>query len=218
MYLLGDSISLVLSLGALIYLVTTLIKEKKGIFFQMIACAIGCHALCYLYDVCEILTTGTLSEGFSISYLGAIGCYLFLLSASYDCMDGIIDDGSPAMAKSRKLARIAPTVAVALFVLNFFADVPFETKHCYFFVRITATACSYYNLKHAIVPDMGFGFIKAIRPFNVAALAFNTLNLLHFTAWNFADWPVITLTGTLVGVSSVIMAVTAKRGVKRWTI
>ena len=184
----------------------------------MIACAIGCHVLCSLYDVCEILTTGTLSEGFSISYLGAIGCYLFLLSANYGCMDGIIDDGTPAMSKSRRLARIAPLFTIALFILNFFADVPLSTKQFYFFVWIPATLCAYYNLKHAIAPDMGFGFIRAIRPFNVAALAFNMINLVHFTAWNFADWPVITATGTLVGLASIAMAVTAKRGVKRWTI
>ena len=218
MYLLGDLIALVLGLGALIYLIITLIKEKKGIYFQMIACAIGCNVLCYLYDVCEILTTKTLSEGFSVSYLGVIGCYLFLLSANYGCMDGIIDDGTPAMLKSRRLAWIAPIVAIALYVVNFFADVPFETKKYYFFVWIPAAICSYYNLKHAIAPDLDFGFIKAIRPFNIAALAFNMLNLLHFTVWNYFDWPIITLTGTLVGIATIIMAVTAKRGVKRWTI
>ena len=218
MYLLGDSITLTLGLIALSYLIIALIKEKKGIYFQMIACAIGCHVLCSLYDVCEILTTGTLSEGFSISYLGAIGCYLFLLSANYGCMDGIIDDGTPAMKKSRALAWIAPSVAAALFMVNFFADIPFETKKYYFFVWIPAATCSYYNLKHALAPDMGFGFIKAIRPFNVAALAFNMLNLLHFTAWNYFDWPMLTVSGTLVGISSIIMAVMAKRGVKRWTI
>ena len=218
MYLLGDLISLSLGLIALIYLIITLIKEKKGIYFQMIACAIGCHVLSYLYDVCEILTTGTLSEGFSIGYLGVIGCYLFLLSANYGCMDGIIDDGTPLMNKSRKVAWIAPLVAVALFIVNFFADVPLDTKQFYFFVWIPAATCSYYNLKHTIAPDMGFGFIKAIRPFNIAALTFNMLNLLHFTAWNYFDWPVLTITGTLVGISSIIMAVMAKRGVKRWTI
>ena len=184
----------------------------------MIACAIGCHVLSYLYDVCEILTTGTLSEGFSIGYLGVIGCYLFLLSANYGCMDGIIDDGTPVMNKSRKLAWIAPAMAVALFVVNFFADIPTATKNCYFFVWIPAAVCSYYNLKHTVVPDMDFGFIKAIRPFNIVALIFIMLNLLHYTAWNYAEWPVLTITGTLVGISSVVMAIMAKRGVKRWTI
>ena len=187
MYLIGDLISLLLGLIALIYLIITLIKEKKGIYFQMIACAIG-------------------------------GCYLFLLSANYGCMDGIIDDGTPLMNKSRKVAWIAPLIAVALFIVNFFADVPLDTKQFYFFVWIPAATCSYYNLKHTIAPDMGFGFIKAIRPFNIAALTFNMLNLLHFTAWNYFDWPVLTITGTLVGISSIIMAVMAKRGVKRWTI
>ena len=184
----------------------------------MIACAIGCHVLSYLYDICELLTTGTLSEGFNIGYLGVIGCYLFLLSAGYSCMDGIIDDGTPIMNKSRKLAWIAPAVAIALFVVNFFADIPIDTKNCYFFIWIPAATSSYYNLKHTIVPDMDFGFIKAIRPFNIAALAFTMLNLLHYTAWNYADWPILIITGTLVGISSVVMAIMAKRGVKRWTI
>ena len=106
MYLLGDLIALTSGLIGLIYLVISLIKEKKGIYFQMIACAIGCFVLSYLYDVCEILTAGTLSEGFSVGYLGVIGCYLFLLSADYGCMDGIIDDGTSIMNKSRNKSRI----------------------------------------------------------------------------------------------------------------
>ena len=218
MYLLGDFITLALGLIALIYLIITLIKENKGVYFQTIACAIACHVLSYLYDVCEILTTGTLSEGFTIGYLGVIGCYLFLLTANYGCMDGIIDDGTPIMKKSKKLAWFAPITATALLVLNFFADIPLETKQYYFFVWIPATISSYYNLKHAIAPDMGFGFIKAIRPFNLAALAFTMLNLLHFTAWNYAGWQILTITGTLAGISSLVMATMAKRGVKRWTI
>ena len=184
----------------------------------MIACAIGCNVLGSLYDVCEILTTKTLSEGFSVSYLGGIGCYLFLLSANYGCMDGIIDDGTPAMVKSRRLAWIAPIAATALYVVNFFAEIPFETKKYYFFLWIPAVISSYYNLKHALAPDMGFGFIKAIRPFNLAAIAFNLLNLLHFTVWNYFEWQAITVSGTLAGIATVIMAVMAKRGVKRWTI
>ena len=184
----------------------------------MIACAVGCHVLSFLYDVCELLTTGTLSDGFTIGYLGIIGCYLFMLCANYGCMDGIIDDRTPAMQKSRKIAWIAPILATALFAINFFADVPIETKRCYFFVWIPAAVSSYYNLKHAIAPDMGFGFIKAIRPFNIVSLVFTMLNLLHLTAWNFTEWPITIITGTLFGVSSLVLVITAKRGVKRWTI
>ena len=218
MNLLGDLIVLIFGIISLAYLIIALIKEKKGLYFLMIACAVGCHVLGYLYDVCELITTGTLSEGFTIGYLGVIGCYLFLLSANYGCMDGIIDDGTPIMTKSRRIAWIAPVVALLLFVVNFFAEVPFETKRCYFFVWIPAGINLYYHLKHTLVPDMGFGFIKAIRPFNISALIFTILNLIHLTAWNYSEWYLTTVTGILFGISSLVMVVMAKRGVKRWTL
>ena len=46
---------------------------------------------------------------------------------------------------------------------------------------------TYFNLKHAIIPDLDFGFIKAIKPYNFFVLALSFSELFCLTAWNYFD-------------------------------
>lgn len=214
----GDAITFLSALGALIYGLRWMIRKKAALYFQMIIGAVGCHILGYLFDLCELFVNGALSEGFTIGYLGTIGCFLSLLTANFGCVDGMLDDRSPAMRKSRYLALLAPVTLVLLLVPNLLGDVPMETKISYVFVWVPAIFSAYFNLKHALIPDMGFGFVKAIRPFNVSALIFTVLQLLHLTLWNFFDWIPLMISGIVLGVACWIMVVMAKRGVERWVL
>ena len=54
---------------------------------------------------------------------------------------------------------------------NYFADSPYYTKLSYAFIWIPAIISVYFSLKHAIIPDLDFGFIKAIRERLEAKLA-----------------------------------------------
>jgi hypothetical protein len=98
------------------------------------------------------------------------------------------------------------------------AAVPIMTKVVYSMLWIPAIFSSYFNLKHTIIPDMGFGFVKAIRPFNIAALAFTFLQLIHLTVWNFCGWVPLMITGIIFGASCIVMVVTASKGVAKWVI
>jgi hypothetical protein len=133
-------------------------------------------------------------------------------------MDGIIDDGTPKMKRCRYIALIAPVLAVILWVINMFANVPVSTKVMYSILWIPATCCLYFNLKHAIIPDMGFGFVKAIRPFNLVAFFFSFLQLIHLTLWNYCDWIPLLISGILFGSSCIVMIVMADKGVKKWVL
>ena len=77
---------------------------------------------------------------------------------------------------------------------------------------------SYYNFKHSIMSDMCYGFVKAIRPFNVAALSFTFLQLIHLTLWNYCDWIPLLISGIVFGASCVVMIVMADKGVKKWIL
>ena len=105
-----------------------------------------------------------------------------------------------------------------LWIPNMFADVPTITKVVYSILWIPAGMSLYFNLKHAIVPDMGFGFVKAIRPFNIAALSFSFLQLIHLTLWNYCDWIPLLVSGTMFGATCILMVVMADRGVKKWIL
>ena len=214
----GDGVVVLLSAVALIHGVRMTIARKLPLYFQLSMAAVACLLLGYIFDVCDYLVNRLLNEGYMIGYLGSIGSFLFLLTGSIGYMDGIIDDGSPPMKKCRYIALIGPAVAMVLWVPNLLADVPVATKVVYTLLWIPAMCSSYFNLKHAIIPDMGFGFVKAIRPFNIAAVSFTFLQLIHLTLWNFCDWIPLLLSGVVFGSSSIVMIVMADRGVKRWVL
>jgi hypothetical protein len=215
---LGDGIVVLLAAVALIYGFYVLISKKLPLYFQLSLATVACLLLGYTFDICDYIINGIVEDEYVIGYLGSIGSFLFLLTASIGYMDGIIDDGSPQIKKCRYIALIAPALAAALWVLNMFSDAVVETKIVYSILWIPAMFSSYYNLKHAIVPDMGFGFVKAIRPFNMAALAFTFFQLIHLTLWNYCGWIPLLISGIVFGSSCIVMIVMADKGVKRWRL
>ena len=215
---LGDGVVVIMCAVALIYGACVMMLRKLPLYFKLSICAVGCLMLGYIFDICDYIVNGMVGEEYIIGYLGSTGSFLFLLTASVGYMDGIMDDGSPKIKKSRYIALIAPIIVVALWIPNMFADVPTLTKTAYSILWIPAMFSSYFNLKHAIIPDMGFGFVKAIRPFNIAALSFTFLQLIHLTIWNFCGWIPLLISGIVFGFSCIIMVVMADRGVKGWIL
>ena len=49
-------------------------------------------------------------------------------------------------------------------------------------VWIPAIFAVYFNLKHAFIPDLDFGFVKAIMPYNVWVLCLGFAELICLTA------------------------------------
>ena len=215
---LGDGVVILMSVAAFIYGIKMIISKKPPLYFQLIVCSVACYVLGYLFDVCEYFVTGVLSGGYLIGYLGTIGCFLFLLTAGFGYMDGIMDDRTANMKNCRYIAIAAPVICLMLLVPNLLAEIPIITKIAYLLLWIPAVFSSYFNLKHAIIPDLGFGFVVAIRPFNIAALSFTFLQLIHLTLWNFCGWGVLLISGILLGSSCVVMMVMADRGVKKWAL
>lgn len=215
---LGDGAVVLLSIVALIYGFYMTLSRKLPLYFQLSMAAVACLLLGYLFDICEYLVNSFIEEEYLIGYLGSIGSFLFLLTASVGYMDGIMDDGSSEIKKCRYIALIAPAAAFLLWIPNMFAAVPNVTKIVYSILWIPAMFSTYFNLKHAIIPDMGFGFVKAIRPFNIAALAFAFLQLIHLTLWNFCGWIPLLISGIVFGSSSIVMVVMADKGVKEWAL
>ena len=214
----GDGIVALLATVALVYGLYIAITRKLPLYFQLSVATVACLLLGYIFDICYYIIHGLSEEGYMIGYLGSIGSFLFLLTASVGYMDGIIDDGTPKMKKCRYIALIGPVIAILLWVPNMYADVPTITKVVYSILWVTAIFSSYFNLKHAIIPDMGFGFVRAIRPFNIAALAFTFLQLTHLTLWNYCDWIPLMISGIVFGSSCIFMIITADRGVKKWVL
>jgi hypothetical protein len=194
-------------------------KRGKPLFLQSITMAMGCHSLGTIYHLCLMLTNQTVLDGFTPAYLGRIGFFLFFIAASYGQMDKIIDDGSPAIRPSRYIAVIAPICAALLYLPNAgVSAVTTATKVSLLLVWLPALVSVYYNLKHAIIPDCDFGFIKAIKPYNFLAVALGFVELLRLTAWNFLSNALLVITAVLFTVLCAAMMFAAKKGAEQWTI
>jgi hypothetical protein len=166
-----------------------------------------------------MLTNQTVRDGFTPAYLGRIGFFLFFVAASYGQMDKIIDDGSPAIRPSRYIVLIAPICAALLYLPNAGGSaVTTATKVSLLLVWLPALVSVYYNLKHAIIPDCDFGFIKAIKPYNFLAVALGFVELLRLTAWNFLSNALLVITAVLFAVLGAAMMFAAKKGAEQWTI
>ena len=181
--------------------------------------AMASHALGSVYHLCQTLTTDEMVEGFTPAYLGRIGFFLFILTASYGQLDRIVDDGSPGMRKSRIIALLAPVLALLIYIPNALPeDIAVSTKVVYALVWLPAMISVYFNLKHAIIPDLDFGFIKAIKPYNLLVLLLSFSELLCLTAWDYYYPVLLAVSSVVFGALCICTMGLARRGVKKWTI
>ena len=215
----AELVPLCATLFAFIYGIKNFFKKGKPLFLQSITMAMGSHALGSIYHVCQTLTTDTVLEGFTPAYLGRIGFFLFFIAASYGQMDRIVDDGSKKLRPARYLAMLAPLGAILLYLPNgLMKDLPTATKIAVLLVWLPAIFSVYYNLKHAILPDFDFGFIKAIKPYNILAVCLGFAELLCLTAWDYLYNIPLVITSLIFAGLCVALMFVAKKGAARWTL
>jgi hypothetical protein len=215
----AELVPLFATLFSFIYGINKFFKKGKPLFLQSITMAMGCHALGSIYHVCQMLTNEKVLEGFTPAYLGRIGFFLFFIAASYGQMDRIVDDGSKKMRPSRYIALLAPLAAILLYIPNAtMEDLPTPTKVAVLFVWLPAMVSVYYNLKHSIIPDCDFGFVKAIKPYNILATCVGFAELLCLTAWNYFYTTQLVICSVLFAMLCMVMMLVAKKGAEKWTI
>ena len=215
----AELVPLFATLFSFIYGVSKFFKKGKPLFLQSITMAMGSHALGGIYRVCQTLTTETALEGFTPAYLGKIGFFLFFIAASYGQMDRIVDDGSKKIRPTRFISLIAPLCVLLLYLPSaLMEDLTTATKVACLLVWLPAVFSVYYNLKHAIIPNLDFGFIKAIKPYNILAVCLGFAELLCLTAWNYLYNIQLVITSVVFAVLCVALIFAAKKGAEKWTL
>ena len=215
----AELVPLFATLSSFIYGLNNFFKKGKPLFLQSITMAMGCHALGSIYHLCQTLTIETVLEGFTPAYLGRIGFFLFLIAASYGQMDRIVDDGSKKFRPARYIALLAPLCAILLYLPSgLMEELPVVTKIAVLLVWLPAMVSVYYNLKHSIIPDFDFGFIKAIKPYNILATCLGFAEMLCLTAWDFLYSAPLVITSFIFAGLCIAMMVAAKKGAEKWTI
>jgi hypothetical protein len=207
------------TLLSFIYGLQRFFKKGKPLFLQSITMAMGTHTLAGIYRVCQMLTTGSVGDGFNPAYLGRIGFFLFFIAASYGQMDRIVDDGAKNLRPARIIALTAPLGAILLYLpTGLMKDLPTTTKISVLLVWLPAIFSLYYNLKHSIIPNLDFGFIKAIKPYNILAVCLGFSELLWLTAWNYLYNTQLVITSVIFAGLCVALIIAAKKGAEKWKI
>lgn len=218
----AEVLPFIATLSAFIYGVKNFFKKGKALYLQIVTMSMGCYAMGSFYHICQALTSDVVSEGFTAAYLGQMGFFLFLFTANFGQMDSLLDDKSSALKKYRIIALAAPLLVALTFIPSAIAYMPLSTKISSALVWLCAMFSSYFNFKHSIISDMGFGFVKAIRPYNISALILTFVELLLLTAWNYYDIPygylIIALLSIVLSILSFVTMIQLKKGVEAWTI
>ena len=218
----AEIVPLIATIATFIYGVKKFFKKGKAYYLQIVTMAFGCYAMGSFYHLCQSLTTDDVADGFTAAYLGRIGFLLFLFTANYGQMDGLLDDRTPAMKKYRFIALVAPVIVALLYVPCALTEMPVSTKVSVGLVWLVAIFSTYYNFKHAIISDMCYGFVKAIRPYNVCALVLTFLELILQMLWANYDiafsFVLIAIGSIAFSVMSFVTIIMLKRGVEAWKI
>ena len=217
----ADIVPFLASLGTFIYGVKNFFKKGKAYYLQIVTMAFGCYAMGSFYYLCQSITAEEVPEGFTAAYLGRIGFFLFIFTANFGQMDGLLDDRTQAFKRFRYIALIAPIAAALLYVPCVLSDMIISTKISLFFMWIPAMCSSYYNFKHAVISDLGYGFAKAIRPYNICALILTFTELVLHILWansSACGFVIIAFVSAIFSVMCAVTMVALKRGVEAWKI
>ena len=220
-FFVADIVPFLASLGTFIYGVKHFFKKGKAYYLQIVTMAFGCYAIGSFYYLCQSITAEEVPEGFTAAYLGRIGFFLFLFTANFGQMDGLLDDRTSAFKKFRYIALIAPITASLLYIPCALTDMTISTKISLVFMWFAAMCSSYYNFKHAVISDLGYGFAKAIRPYNICALILIFTELILHILWANSEscgFVIIAVVSVIFSIMCAVTLVVLKRGVEAWKI
>ena len=220
-FFVADIVPFLASLGTFIYGVKHFFKKGKAYYLQIVTMAFGCYAMGSFYHLCQSITTEEVVDGFTAAYLGRIGFFLFLFTANFGQMDGLLDDRTSAFKKFRYIALIAPITAALLYIPCALTDMTISTKISLVFMWFAAMCSSNYNFKHAVISDLGYGFAKAIRPYNICALILIFTELILHILWANSEscgFVIIAVVSVIFSIMCAVTLVVLKRGVEAWKV
>ena len=208
-----------ITLAAFLYGVYFFFVRDTAQYCKILACAAGCRAISDIFTVIYGICFRGEATGVGVAVLGYFGSYLFLFSANYGQFDKLVDDGSKELKKYALFALAAPiafTVCAVPLILQTAKSGP-TAAVTGIAVFVPAIAASYYNLKHLLLPDMGFGFLRGMRVSNACALLLYAVDLARDYG-RIADLPAADIISPLSGVCFAVLIAAAKRGYEKWWI
>ena len=217
LYLIANGVVFVCALLGFLYGGIKFFRPRKALYAQMITLSLGCIAFGRLFNIVRLLTGGSLTNSVQLGFLGMIGSLMFFFSSNFGTVDSLLDDRSKAFSKYRMIALAAPAAAVVLYAALFLlGDVPLLWKILGAVLTVFVMPASYFNLKHLIFPDVDFGVVKCLRPYNLLALIYAVTVFAECYAMS-RDMEIMVLICCIVtGVITAAMMPLIVRGIEKW--
>ncbi len=193
-------------------------RKKAAFFNQLVVSALGCMMLGRIYELVFWLTAGNLPEGFDLSVLGDVGCFLFLLSASFGQMDGLVDGREKKDVKYRLIPLAAPALILAAGVFLYLHKNDISVIFSDLIIFAVTMVSSYYNLKHLIFPDVDFGILKSIRGYNALTLGGTLSFVLLCVGEEIGNLTLFGIGALLTGLWAFAVIPVLKGGSRKWTL
>ena len=215
--MIANIIGFVCALFGFIYGGIRFFRPRQALYAQMITLALGCGAFGRLFYIVRLLTSGYITGSVQLGFFGIVGSFMFFFSSNFGTLDSLLDDRSKEFRKYRLIAFIAPAVFVGMYILFFLtAEISTMWKILGAVLTFFVIQSSYFNLKHLIFPDVDFGVVKCLRPYNLLVLIYSLSVYVECIALS-RDNPVLTLICCIVtGIVSVAMMPLIVRGLKKW--
>ena len=217
-YLISNVFVCACAMISFIYGTMQFFKPKKAVYAQMIVLGVGCIAFGRMYQVVRLLTGGEIISAFQLGTLGSIGSLMFFFSANFGTIDSLADDRSKQYIKYRLLAFAAPLGALALYLaFILFSDVSNLWKMIGAAMTFFIMQTTYFNLKHLIFPDVEYGVINCLKPYNALVLLYSLFCIADIIAITRESEIAVIVVSAEIGVTVLLIVPMLARGVKKWT-
>ncbi len=216
-YLIANIFALVFAMVGFIWGGVLFLRPKKALYAQMITLALGCIAFGRLFNIIRLLTEGTITKDFQLGFLGMAGSLMFFISSNYGSIDSLIDDGSKKFRQYRLISSLAPVIFIALYIAFFpFSKIPLLWKILGGLLTLFLVFSSYFHLKHLVFPEVDYGIVKFLRPFNMMALLYDLALMMECMAMSRERMTMMIYFTVLTGVFILFLMPMLVMGVKRW--
>ena len=202
--------------AGLVYGLSVMFKKKQPLYFKLAIFPLACHAFSRVFYIVTLLCYGGLPATFNIGFFGFAAFFLFLYLQNVGTIDNLLDDEDKKFTKYKLLALIAPACEMVIAVWAFnCSSASISVRLSFVVLAALAGLAGYFNIKHALEPDVEGGIIRALRRFNILCFALEILTLAEVGLYCFGLTNPIIIQ-ILLGILYIMYLPLLNKEMKKW--